>query len=125
MEYKVGLTEEKFIHAVAKGNWNAEIDNNMVQEIMDLVEKKEILKVLLDIRELQFRHSVLQIFQRVQEMREKRKATSKTSRRVAIVYSATLPVEVPFFETASQNRGLPYRVFTDIDEAKEWLLEKN
>jgi len=123
MEYKVGLgEEEKFIHAFAKGKWNAETDNALVKEIMTMVEKEAILKVLLDIRELQFSHSILQMFQRVQEMREKRKATSKTSRRVAIVYSATLPIEANFFETVSQNRGLPYRVFTDIDEAKEWLL---
>jgi len=124
MEYKVELAEEeKFIHAFAKGKWDAETDNAMVKEIMEMVENNAILRVLLDIRELQFNHSILQMFQRVQEMREKRKATSKTSRRVAIVYSATLPVEATFFETASQNRGLPYRVFTDINEAKEWLLQ--
>lgn len=126
MEYKVGLGEEaKFIHAFAKGKWDAETDNAMVKEIMNMVEQEGILNVLLDIRELQFSHSVLQMFQRVQEMREKRKATSKTSRRVAIIYSVVLAVEANFFETASQNRGLPYRVFTNIDEAKEWLLRRS
>lgn len=126
MEYKVGFgEEEKFIHAFAKGKWDAETDNAMVKEIMNMVEREGILNVLLDIRELRFSHSVLQMFQRVQEMREKRKATSKTSRRVAIIYSVVLAVEANFFETASQNRGLPYQVFTDIDEAKEWLLRRS
>jgi len=127
MEYKVELGKEKeFIYAFAKGEWDSEVDNALVKEIMNMVEEEGILKVLLDIRELQFNHSILQMFLRVQEMREKRRAkrraTGKTSRRVAIVYSDTLPVEGTFFETASQNRGLPYWVFSDIEKAKEWLL---
>lgn len=124
MEYTVQLDgENKIVSAIAKGKWDSETDNAMVQEIMGMVEANTILKVLLDIRELQFGHSVLQVFQRAQEMREKRKKVDTTSRKVAIVYSATLQVNMPFFETASQNRGLPYRVFTEMDEAKEWLLQ--
>lgn len=126
MEYTVQLDgDNKIINAIAKGEWHSETDNAMVQEIMEMVKKNAILKVLLDIRELQFGHSVLQVFQRAKEMQEKRKKINTTSRRVAIVYSATLPVDMSFFETASQNRGLPYRVFTDINEAKEWLLQTN
>lgn len=124
MEYKVQLDEQNnIVNAIAKGEWKSEIDNAMVQEILEMVEKNTALKVLLDIRELHFEHSVLQVFQRAQEMREIRKQIDTTSRKVAIVYSATLQVNMPFFETASQNRGLPYRVFIDLEEAKEWLLQ--
>lgn len=123
MEYTVQLNEENnIISAIAKGTWQAETDNDMVKEIMEMVKSKQALKVLLDVRELQFAHSIIEVFQRAQELREKRKAF-KTNHKVAIIYSADLPVDMPFFETASQNRGLPYRVFTGIDEAKEWLLQ--
>jgi len=29
--------------------------------------------------------------------------------------------DMQFFETTARNRGLPYRVFSDIKKAKIWL----
>lgn len=125
MEYSIHHEEDhRLLMVVARGNWVPEADNSMVAEIMQTVDSGIVDKVLLDIRELKFDLPMLQIYERAKTLREQRSAVGRVSSRVALVYSAQnqkLDEDMHFFETASQNRGLPYRVFRDVDEAKEWL----
>jgi SpoIIAA-like len=43
--------------------------------------------------------------------------------RRAIVTSEKAARDLGFFETVSVNRGQTVKVFTDMDEAKHWLME--
>ena len=126
MNYTVQLREDlKLILATASGEWEPQKDNAMVHEIMETVDASGSRKVLLDIRGLQFDLPIIQIFERVKEMREKRREFGISSTKAAIVYSAAnekLDKDLAFFETASVNRGLPYRTFKDMDDAMAWLL---
>jgi hypothetical protein len=127
MEYTVQhRTDQNIVFATAKGEWNAKTDNEMVRRIMQTVEETGSIKVMLDIRELHFYHSVLRVFERAQEVKKQRQEFKTVSRRVAIVYpvdNEKIDENLTFFETTARNRGLPYRAFTDIDIAWAWLLE--
>jgi len=128
MEYTVQLKEDlNLIHATASGEWESQTDNAMVRAIMETVDASGSRKVLLDIRELHFDLPIIHYFERVKEMRAQRQQFGITSTRTAIVYSSTdkkLEQDLTFFETASRNRGLPYCVFQDLEEAMAWLLSE-
>lgn len=126
MNYVMQLEEENGILSVtAEGNWEPGTDNVMVDEIMKAVVSHGVRKILLDISRLRYDLSIVQIFERAKELRDKRMQQERVSSKVALVYpsdSSKLEEDMQFFETASQNRNLPYRVFKDAADAREWLL---
>lgn len=126
MDYTIQMDEEnKIVTAVAKGDWDSDTDNSLVFQIMEMVDVTGVQKVLLDIRQLRFKISIVQIFERAKELRNIRLKFNKTSAKAAILYSAADPKleeDMNFFETAARNRNLPYQVFKDIEEAIAWLL---
>lgn len=127
MDYKIRRDMETgtiFVHAI--GDWDRDTDNLMVQQIMRSVDESGLRKVLLDIRELRFDLSMAQIFERARDMRDQRLQHALVSSQVALVYaegSPKLDADMRFFEITAQNRSVPYRVFTDIEEARNWLLQ--
>jgi hypothetical protein len=126
MNYIVEFKEEqRIVSARAEGQWDYTTDNNMVREILEMVDSTGSTRVLMDIRELHFDLPMFQIFERAKEMREQRSKFGKVSARAAIVYSPSMPKieeDMKFFENAARNRGLPYRMFQDIEEAMTWLI---
>lgn len=129
MNYTVEFNEEqRIVSARAEGKWDSTIDNGMVHKILEMVDASSSSKVLLDIRELHFDLPMFQIFERAKEMREQRSKFGKVSARAAIVYSPStskIEEDMKFFENAARNRGLPYRMFQDIEEAMAWLIGEN
>ena len=127
MEYTVRLSEdEKIVAAWATGEWDAVTDNKMVHQVLERVDATGCRKVLLDIRELHFDFPIAQIFGRAKEIGEQRRHFVKVSTKTAIVYPSTnrkVEEDMLFFENATRNRGLPYRIFKDIEDAITWLLE--
>ena len=122
VEYK---EEQRIVSARAEGKWEATTDNNMVREILEMVDSTGSTRVLMDIRELHFDLPMFQIFERAKEMREQRSKFGKVSAKGAIVYSPSTPKieeDMKFFENAARNRGLPYRMFQDVEEAMTWLI---
>ncbi|HMZ06142.1 MAG TPA: hypothetical protein PK078_00875 [Anaerolineales bacterium] len=125
MEYVIYLDEVMgLVLVTASGDWVPAIDNNMIHEIMDVVETKKLSRVLLDISALHFDFPMIQIFERVRDVREFRLEHNQISSKVALVYSASntkVEQDMQFFETVAQNRSLPYRIFTDVNDARKWL----
>lgn len=126
MNYIVEFKEEqRIVSARAEGQWDSTTDNGMVREILETVDSTGSSRVLLDIRDLHFDLPMFQIFERAKEMREQRRKFGKVSARAAIVYTPFTPKieeDMKFFENAARNRGLPYRIFQDIEEAMNWLI---
>lgn len=126
MDYTIQLDEEnKIVIAAAKGDWDSDTDNSLVLQILDMVDVTGARGVLLDIRHLRFKVSIVQIFERAKELRTMRLRFNKTSSKAAILYLADDPKleeDMNFFETAARNRNLPYQVFKDMEEAIDWLL---
>ena len=127
MDYVIDHNEDQQVITVtATGKWELEKDNEMIRAIMRAVEESGYKKVLVDIRELHFDLPMLHLYDRAQGLRRQRRDLKTTSRRVALVYSATtkkMDDDLSFFETAARNRYLPYRVFKDIEAAWAWLNE--
>lgn len=127
MEYHIEIdTAHGVIYATALGAWQSDIDDRMVTEIFQAVKEHNVRNVLLDIRELRFDLSTVRIFQRAKEMRDMRLQKREVSSKVALVYSAgdsKLEADMKFFETAAQNRAAPYRIFTDVEAARKWLMQ--
>jgi hypothetical protein len=129
MNYIVEFKEEqKIVSARAEGKWDSTTDNSMVHKILEMVDTTGSSRVFLDIRELHFDLPMFQIFERAKEMREQRRQFGKVSARAAIIYSPSTPKieeDMKFFENAARNRGLPYRMFKDVEEAMTWLIGEN
>jgi hypothetical protein len=127
MQYTIQLdTVSGVISVIATGNWQFEVDTLMAREIMQKVDESGLRKVLLDIRELQFDLSMAHIFNRANILRNQRMEQGVVSSKVALVYAAgnkKLDSDMRFFETTAQNRAVPYRVFTDMQAAKAWILQ--
>ena len=127
MDYNIQVMEDQgFINVITAGEWVKEKDDSLVREIMETVLRTGIRKVLLDMRELHFDFPLFTIFQRAQDLREQRMEYNTFSMKVALVYSAKdekTKDDFSFFETTAQNRGLPYRVFQQMETALEWLTK--
>jgi hypothetical protein len=128
MNYVVEFNEEHgIVSAKAAGEWDSATDNAMIRGMLEMLDTRGGSKVLLDIRELRFDLPMFQIFERAKEMRElRRRQSGRVSAKAAIVYFPSTPKieeDMKFFENAARNRGLPYRMFQDIEEAMTWLIE--
>lgn len=127
MNYTIQLMEEpKIIHVIISGEWNLEVDNAMGLDIMKKTVEWRVNKVLIDMCELQFELRVLDIFQRVESLRKQRVEVKPSSSKVALLYcpnDTNKDDDFIFFENAARNRGLPYRVFKQKDDALAWLTE--
>ncbi len=126
MEYTLQLiNNSRVIRAVLSGKWDAQTDKAMALAVMSKVDDTGVDKVLIDMRELRFDLPMINLFERAKELREQRRNFILHSSRVALVYKPTdkkMDDDLKFFEDASQNRTLPYRVFKNVDSAVEWLL---
>ena len=128
MEYSIQLMEEptRIVQIVTSGEWEREVDNAMGLEIMKKMFEWKINKAVIDMRDLQFELRVLDIFQRAETLRDQRRKVEHNSSKVALVY---LPKDKKtdddfiFFENTARNRGLPYRVFKQMETALAWLAE--
>ena len=126
MEFSIQLLEEpiKIVQIVTAGKWDREVDNAMGLEIMQKMVEWKVNKAVIDIRNLKYELRVLDLFQRVETLRDQRRKVEHNSSRVALVYQPTdknKEQDFIFFENAAQNRGLPYRVFKEMENALAWL----
>jgi hypothetical protein len=126
MNYTIQLGEQdRFINVVAKGGWDLDTARAMSRKVMEKVDASSVGRVLVDMRKLIVREPIIQLYERAMELWEERQKYRTVSMKVAIVFTFVDPdfeSNMRFFETAARNRGLPYRVFGDMDEAKMWLL---
>jgi hypothetical protein len=86
----------------------------------------KVNKAVIDMCELQFELRVQDIFQRAETLRDQRHEVKSPSTKVALVYnpvSKKMDEDFLFFENTSRNRGLPYRVFQQMEDALSWLSE--
>jgi hypothetical protein len=127
MNYDIQLMEEpKIVQVTTSGAWEREVDNAMGLDIMKKMAEWKVNRALIDMRELQFELRVIDIFQRAENLRDQRREVKPISSKIALVYnpiSKKVDEDFIFFENTSQNRGLPYRVFKQMESALEWLTK--
>ena len=89
-------------------------------ESADLTAEHGLSKLLVDIREAGLAITATEIFEFMASFGDLFPASTKH----AVVYSpeAFDPENAAFGEMVAANRGIPIRMFTDMDEARRWLL---
>lgn len=117
------LTIEKkgdVLWVTATGMRSLETVISMSKDIMAACAEQKVRRVLIDVRELKERMKMGEIY----EISDK--YFPKIRDRSVITHSAIVDLkefehEYKFFETVAMNRGFNLRLFSDPDEAVEWL----
>jgi hypothetical protein len=111
--------EGKILIATVVGRLDLQAYLSMRKTVRDSLEKTESQDILLDLQRAIVQVSFMEVFNAASTNVE----LFTYPKKYAIVYSAeTIQEEnAKFGETVAQNRGSNFRVFKDIDLAKEWL----
>jgi hypothetical protein len=127
MDYSLHQDSETgIITAVVTGAWSAQQDEELLREVIAIDTQGRPKLLLMDLRQLSADFSVSYIYHRAHFLEKRRERVEVPAFRAALIYDGTNPKvrhAYEFFETTAVNRGLPYRVFADIERARRWLME--
>jgi hypothetical protein len=91
----------------------------MTMEILDAALANRLSKVLIDVTGLKGRLGILDSYLVVQDVFSKLRG--KGLRKAAIVDEQGPAIREWFLETVARNRGFNVRIFTDQEDALQWL----
>lgn len=119
--------KRRLILADHRGVFTPEKGNQLIQRIIELAEKHDASRVLIDNRKLVVRLSTTKTFERGKFL-----STSELLflvSRLALIYPADMdepPFQFDLYEAVTQNRGLNARFFFgNKNKAIKWLMEGN
>ena len=119
-EYQISSSiHQDILELVLTGEETAGSSGQMKSDIDNLILKHNIRNVIVDVRALKGRLSVIDTYQRVR--------TYDPNIRKFHLALVDLPENEEyqrFHETTAINAGLRFKYFTDIDKAKAWLTIK-
>lgn len=95
-----------------------ELIKEVAPEVAAMSEETGCLRILNDMSKATIEMSMMDVFSSPRVMDESK--LSRTTKRVLVVPSDFS--DAHFLETVTRNRGHDLMVFTDIDEARKWLL---
>lgn len=125
MEYSIQIDAERDMIVVAvTGNWELETGREMSRRLNETVISTGIQRILVDMRQVDIRVSILQIYERTKELWDEQQRFRNFTIRVSVALTLTDPNfenDMKFFETAAQNRNLPFHIFGNMKEALDWL----
>jgi len=104
------------LEIVASGEVTPDTAHALEKEVFDAVKTKGMRNVLVDVRGLQGRFSVVDAYERVRSHHRNAPAT-----RTAVIDVDEHKDLQQFYEDASFNVGRNRRWFTDADKAWAWL----
>lgn len=117
IEYEIQVQGD-LLYVVASGfDENLEEVQAYGQAVIDACLEHQCRRILTDERRLRYELSTLETYELVKYYE---KHTSMVV-RVAIVCHPEYFEDAYFWETASQNRGLFFRAFSEMEKAREWL----
>lgn len=113
--------DKKLIVADVNGLLDLESSKSIIGKIIENPEHQNNHKILLDLRNVQFNLSVIDIYRLAMFMgTDKKELLAKNKIAVLVNDDETLN-SVGFLETCSCNRGLKMKSFTDFEGASNWL----
>lgn len=119
-EYQISSSiHQDILELVLTGEETAGSSGQMKSDIDNLILKHNIRNVIVDVRALKGRLSVIDTYQRVR--------TYDPNIRKFHLALVDLPENEEyqkFHETTAINAGLRFKYFTDIEKAKAWLTIK-
>ena len=115
-----------YIHAVYEGKLDMPGISDLMQTVGLAVKEHDCHLVLSDYSKASLAMSIADLYEIpkliLQRGREMGVAAYKIKR--ALVIGATAYESFRFFETVSLNNSQTVRIFTEVEEAREWLLAK-
>lgn len=118
-------SRKNLIIADHRGVFTPEKGNQLIQRVIELAEKHDVSRVLIDNRKLTVRLNTTETFERGKFLSSS-ELLFLTS-RIALIYPSKMdepPFQFDLYEAVTQNRGLNVRFFFGKKKkAMDWLLE--
>lgn len=118
-------SQKRLIIADHRGVFSPEKGNQLIQRIVELAQKHEVSRVLIDNRKLIVRLSTTETFERGKFLSSSELLFLVS--RIALIYPKDMdepPFQFDLYEAVTQNRGLNVRFFFGKKKkALDWLLE--
>lgn len=122
MAYELEITrEEGHILAQVSGVRTRETVSSAAGGILESCRQHQVEKALIDVRRLNGRFSVFDSLMLIVEEFPKLKK-EQVIKKAAIVDAKARWERLNFFEGIARRRGFNIRVFTNLDNARKWLL---
>jgi ribosome-interacting GTPase 1 len=120
MSYKLEIKREKdFLSAIVTGIRTSESIKNATREICENCIKNKYTKALVDVRDFKEHISTMNSFDLASV--ELPDIIRRSIKKVAILDLEEFEVDKKFFESVARYWGHNVRIFTDINDAKQWL----
>ena len=118
MSIEVQMPASGVIKATESGDLNLKAAEQMLDRVAAIAQRKASVRILLDTREAITHLSATDMYVLVKHLM---KGNGTWARKTAIVASPKDSDKLAFFELCAQNRGVCVHIFTDYDEAMNWL----
>lgn len=120
MPYKVGYNKElNYIEAKIEGAFSLSILKELAADVAKIIEKYGCERILNDMRLAKLAQGVFDIYDMPKVARNA--GVEINCKRALVVRDQSSGFD--FLETVFINQGHRVKLFTDIEEAKSWLLE--
>ena len=119
-DFKLAMeTKADYLNVRASGVRSQETVTAITQEVFRTALAKHLQKVLIDVRELDGRFGIMEVYNLVAEVLKD--LSGKGVNQVAVIDIRRSAIQDWFLETVAQNRGLNFRVFAEEETARRWL----
>lgn len=113
------VNAEGYLHITFSGPFSLAAARRSVDAMVAACTREDCGKVLFDCRPMT---GALQVFDRF-DVGEYAALTTPPSVKIAMLGREDQILPDKFFETVARNRGLMLALFSDVDEAIQWLKE--
>lgn len=120
MSYELQVKkEDHFLNVHVKGERDSESIKKVTKDILTKCNDNKCFSVFIDVRDFKNRIGTMEIFMLAStELPEIIKGKME---KVAIVDQKGFEEKMEFFENVARNRGHNVRIFTEYDEAVNWI----
>lgn len=112
--------ESDFLSVKISGIRNSNTISKAAKEIIETCKINKCLKVIIDVRELEGRMSILESYMFVSREFTHLKQFSSLE-KAAVVDNKESKKRLKFFERTANSFGFNLRTFVEPDEAREWM----
>jgi len=119
LTYELQIKNPNFLVVRIKGKRTVDSIKDATKQIVEKCEENKITKVLVDVREFEERIKFSEIFDLASK--DLPKITNNKINKVAIVDLEGFDFNKNFFENVARNRLHNIKIFTEYNDAVQWL----
>jgi hypothetical protein len=119
LTFELQIKNPNFLAIKIKGKRTVDSIKDVTKQIVEKCEENKITKVLVDVREFEERIKFSEIFDLASK--DLPKITNNKINKVAIVDLEGFDFNKNFFENVARNRLHNVKIFTEYNDAVQWL----